>query len=169
VAEVARARRAPMVINVQGDEPLIHPAMIDQLAEYLQLHGAVPMVSLMTTLKRPEDMANPNVVKVVVDRAGFALYFSRAPIPFARTPQSNAHPALCFKHLGIYGYQRYFLLQFPHLEPTPLEQLEQLEQLRALEHGYRLKLLETEHDTVGVDTPEDLVNVERRAQRINDG
>ena len=159
VAEVARARRTAIVINVQGDEPLIQPGMIDQLAEYLQLHGAVPMVSLMTTLRRSEEVDNPNVVKVVVDCAGFALYFSRAPIPFARSPQpANAHS--CFKHLGIYGYQRYFLLQFPHLEPTPLEQLEQLEQLRALEHGYRLKLLETTHDTIGVDTPEDLKKVE---------
>jgi len=161
VAEVARKHRTPLVINVQGDEPLIQPAMIDQLAEYLRLHGAVPMVSLMTRLRRSDDAANPNVVKVVVDRAGFALYFSRAPIPFVSSSQApNEHSTSCFKHLGIYGYQRYFLLQFPHLEPTPLEQLEQLEQLRALEHGYRLKLLETDHDTVGIDTPEDLQRVE---------
>ena len=201
VAEVARARRSLVVINVQGDEPLIQPDMIDQLAEYLERHAAVPMASLMTKLTRSEDVANPNVVKVVVDRDGFALYFSRAPIPFVRQtleagsrklrpetrrwklevrswkqeafptsnfqpPTSNLQPpASFFKHLGIYGYQRHFLLQFPHLEPTPLEQLEQLEQLRALEHGYRLKLLETPHDTVGIDTPEDLKRVEVRLQK----
>jgi len=161
VAEVARTRNASVVINVQGDEPLVQPDMIDQLAGYLAQHSAVPMASLMTALSRPEDLANPNVVKVVVDRDGFALYFSRAAIPFVRNhaiTQSLNHP---WKHLGIYGYQRHFVLQFPHLEPTPLEQAEQLEQLRALEHGYRMKLLETVHDTIGVDTPEDLKRVEQ--------
>ena len=172
VCEVARAREAQVVINVQGDEPLLHPEMVDQLAEYLERHRAVPMASLMTRLTRTEDLTNPNVVKVVVDRDGFALYFSRAPIPHLRqetgdkrleTKQSAVSclmSGVCFKHLGIYGYQRQFLLQFPHLEPTPLEQAEQLEQLRALEHGYRIKLLETAHDTIGVDTPEDLKRVE---------
>ena len=162
VAEIARARHAQVVINVQGDEPLVHPSMIDQLAEFLERHSAVPMASLMTPLKRMEDLNTPNIVKVVVDRDGFALYFSRAAIPFERpnapTPQRMSH---CYKHLGIYGYQRHFLLQFPHLEPTPLEQIEQLEQLRALEHGYRIKLLETVRDSIGVDTPEDLQRVEQ--------
>jgi 3-deoxy-manno-octulosonate cytidylyltransferase (CMP-KDO synthetase) len=135
------------------------------------------MASLMTTL-RPDDLANPNVVKVVVDRDGYALYFSRAPIPYVRTdqgssrfkvqgprqeplpPASSLQPRACYKHIGIYGYQRHFLLQFPSLEPTPLEQSEQLEQLRALEHGYKIKLLETVHDSIGVDTPGDLARVE---------
>jgi len=166
VCEVARDRDAQVIINVQGDEPLIHPDMIDQLAEYLQRHRAIPMASLMTKLARQEDMASPNVVKVVVDRDGFALYFSRAAIPFIRNhsiTQSLNHP---WKHLGIYGYQRHFLLQFPHLEPTPLEQAEQLEQLRALEHGHRIKLLETAYDTIGVDTPEDLKRVEAMVQPL---
>ena len=158
VAEVARNRQASVVINVQGDEPLVQSEMIGPLAAFLSQHQAVPMASLMTKLTRVEDLANPNVVKVVVDRDGFALYFSRAPIPFERAKQP-AHQL--YKHLGIYGYQRHFLLQFPSLEPTPLEQLEQLEQLRALEHGYRIKLLETVHDSVGVDTPEDLKRVEQ--------
>jgi 3-deoxy-manno-octulosonate cytidylyltransferase (CMP-KDO synthetase) len=158
VAEVARARNAQVVINVQGDEPLMHPDMIDQLAGYLEQHQAIPMASLMTPLAARDDAANPNVVKVVVDQQGFALYFSRAPIPHAR--EAGAMPAI-YKHLGIYGYQRHFLLQFPHLPPTPLEQAEQLEQLRALEHGYRIQLLETRHDSVGVDTPDDLRRVER--------
>ena len=178
-AEVARKYCDQVVINIQGDEPLIEPDMIEQLAEYLSRHGAAPMASLMTKL-RPEDRLNPNVVKVVVDLDGFALYFSRASIPFERAnrpitasggtpPKAVAgQPANCFwKHLGIYGYQRHFLLQFPALEPTTLEELEQLEQLRALEHGHRIKLLETVHDTIGVDTPDDLARAETRllAQR----
>jgi len=173
VAEVARARRASIIINVQGDEPLVRSEMVDQLAACLEEHRAIPMASLMTRLRRCEDVVNPNVVKVVVDRDGFALYFSRAPIPHVRQPAGDRRQGTgdmshvsrplsqCFKHLGVYGYQRHFLLRFPHLPPTPLEQLEQLEQLRALEHGYRIKLLETAHDTVGVDTPEDLQRVEQ--------
>ena len=163
VAEVARSRNAQVILNVQGDEPLIHPEMVGQLAEFLSRRQAVPMASLMTRLTRTEDLANPNVVKVVVDRDGFALYFSRALIPFVRerVGKNTPTPLVAWKHLGIYGYQRHFLLQFPHLEPTPLEQLEQLEQLRALEHGYRIKVLETRHDPVGVDTPDDVKRVEQ--------
>ncbi len=164
-AEVARARSAEVIINVQGDEPLIQPDMVDALVDFLERHRAVPMASLMTKLARPEDAANPNVVKVVVDRDGFALYFSRAPIPFVRSDQPRGVASQAWKHLGIYGYQRHFLLQFPSLPPTPLAQLEQLEQLRALEHGYRIKLLETIHDTIGVDTPEDLAKVEAILQK----
>ena len=177
-AEVAHGCGASVIINVQGDEPLIRPEMIDQLAEYLERHQAIPMASLRTRCERAEEIASPHVVKVVVDREGFALYFSRASLPFVREDRDGSklqapgsrqgqQPAACslqpaahFKHVGIYGYQRHFLLQFPHLEPTPLEQLEQLEQLRALESGYRIQLLETPHDTVGVDTPEDLKRVE---------
>lgn len=175
VAEVARTRDAEVIMNVQGDEPLVRGEMIAQVVQFLLRHQAVPMASLMTKLSRPEDLSNPNIVKVVRDRDGFALYFSRAPIPYRRDaqgsrlkaqgsspqpPASSPEPRY-YKHLGIYGYQRHFLLQFPSLAPTPLEQLEQLEQLRALEHGYRIKLLETVHDSIGVDTPEDLHRVEQ--------
>ena len=165
VAEVARARAAQVIINVQGDEPLIRPEMVDQVAEFLQQHAAVPMASLMTPLAR-EDAVNPNVVKVVTDQDGFALYFSRAPIPFVRQHTADGPPR-SYKHIGVYGYQRHFLLRFPALAPTPLGQAEQLEQLRALEHGYRIKLLETAHDTVGVDTPEDLQRVETLLARVS--
>ena len=168
VAEVARTRSAQIVINVQGDEPLVHPDMVDSVAAFLERHKAVPMASVMRRIERCEDIANPHIVKVVVDREGFALYFSRGPIPWVRQDEDpragGPHEALkvmgAMKHIGLYGYQRRFVMQFPHLEPTPLEQFEQLEQLRALEHGYRIKLLETEHDTIGVDTPEDLARVE---------
>ena len=177
VAEVAQSRSQQVVMNIQGDEPLVQPEMVQQVAEFLERHRAVPMASLMTLLVREDDMANPNVVKVVVDRDGYALYFSRAPIPYVReemvgsrfeaggsrggaVPRAASREPRAYKHIGLYGYQRRFLLQFGHLESTPLEQLEQLEQLRALEHGFRIKLLETSHETVGVDTPEDLAKVE---------
>jgi 3-deoxy-manno-octulosonate cytidylyltransferase (CMP-KDO synthetase) len=158
-AEVARARDAQVIINVQGDEPLVRGEMVAQLAQFLARHAAVPMASLMTPFRPEEDAGSPHVVKVVVDRDKFALYFSRAPIPHLRSPGGTATRAM--KHLGVYGYQRHFLLQFPSLPPTPLEESEQLEQLRALEHGYRIKLLETVHDTVGVDTPDDVRRVEQ--------
>ena len=159
VAEVARAHSAQVVVNVQGDEPLVHPEMVDQVVDFLTRHRAVPMASLMRRVEHDEALTNPNVVKVVVDRDGFALYFSRAPIPFV-SGRPTADEPLAYQHVGMYGYQRQFVMQFPSLPPTPLEQLEQLEQLRALEHGYRIKLLETTHVTIGVDTPEDLRRVE---------
>jgi 3-deoxy-manno-octulosonate cytidylyltransferase (CMP-KDO synthetase) len=120
VAEVARSRSAQIIINVQGDEPLIHPEMVDQLADYLERHSAVPMASLMTPLKDASDVSNANVVKVVVDRDGFALYFSRAPIPYRRQETGDRRQAndqshvpgprsQVWKHIGIDGYQRHFL------------------------------------------------------------
>ena len=160
VAEIAAARKEPVVINVQGDEPLVHPEMIDQLAEFLEANRDVPMASLMIAVQDEAAAQNPNVVKVIVDLRGFALYFSRAPIPYVRDANRKPNPRF-FKHLGIYGYQREFVLQFPKLEPTPLETLEMLEQLRALEHRYPIKMLETVHDSIGVDTLEDLQQLER--------
>ncbi|MDP3723413.1 MAG: 3-deoxy-manno-octulosonate cytidylyltransferase [Candidatus Omnitrophota bacterium] len=163
-AEVAQTHAAQVILNVQGDEPLIHPEQLDQVAEFLLAHRAIPMATLMTRLTRREELANPNVVKVVVDQDGYALYFSRSPIPFIKSEGGGSrvegHPSPYWKHIGLYGYQRQLLLRFPHLEPTPLEQLEQLEQLRALEHGYQIRVLETAHDTIGVDTPDDLQRVE---------
>jgi 3-deoxy-manno-octulosonate cytidylyltransferase (CMP-KDO synthetase) len=158
VAEVARGLSAEVILNIQGDEPLIHPDQIDQVASFLLAHRAVPMATVMTRLSAAE-APSPNIVKVVVDQDGYALYFSRAPIPFVRHQTSDIRHQY-WKHIGLYGYQREFLLRFPHLPPTPLEQAEQLEQLRALEHGYKIKALETAHDTVSVDTAEDLKRVE---------
>ena len=162
VAEAARPLDAQVVLNIQGDEPLIHPEAIDQVAEFLLAHRAVPMATVMTTLTNADDLRNPNVVKVVVDQDGYALYFSRAAIPFIRqqTSDNRQQVTVYWKHLGLYGYQREFLLRFPHLPPTALEQAEGLEQLRALEHGHAIKVLETSHDTVGVDTSDDLKRVE---------
>ena len=108
----------------------------------------------------PRELANPNVVKVVLDRGGFALYFSRAPIPYARDPRGGWPPL--YKHIGLYAYRRSVLLVLASLEPTPLERAESLEQLRALEHGYRIHTVETRYDSIGVDTPEDLERVRRQ-------
>jgi 3-deoxy-manno-octulosonate cytidylyltransferase (CMP-KDO synthetase) len=160
IAEVARTVDAPVFLNIQGDEPLVHPDQLDQIADFLLAHQAVPMATVMTRLIRPDDLASPHVVKVVVDQDGYALYFSRSPIPYIRDGGPSMPPRVYWKHLGLYGYQRHFLLQFPHLPPTKLEQLEQLEQLRALEHGHKIRVLETPHDTVAVDTAADLGKVQ---------
>jgi 3-deoxy-manno-octulosonate cytidylyltransferase (CMP-KDO synthetase) len=117
----------------------------------------------MTTLYRridmPAELNNPNVVKVVIDRGGYALYFSRAPIPYARDPRGGWPPL--YRHIGLYAYRRSVLMVLAALEPTPLERAERLEQLRALEHGIRIRAVETKYDSFGVDTPEDLEQVRR--------
>jgi 3-deoxy-manno-octulosonate cytidylyltransferase (CMP-KDO synthetase) len=160
LAEVAAELDCALVINIQGDEPLLATAMIAEAVAPLEADRSIPMGTLCRRLEDPDDFANPSVVKVVVDRAGYALYFSRAPIPFTRDAPA-AGRLQAFKHIGVYVYQRDFLLRFPSLEPTPLERAESLEQLRALEHGFRIRTVETMHDSVGVDTPADLDRVRR--------
>jgi 3-deoxy-manno-octulosonate cytidylyltransferase (CMP-KDO synthetase) len=159
LAEVAGSLSCDIVVNVQGDEPLIEPAMIDEAVATLLADPSVEMGSLRRALDDPADLTSPDVVKVVVDRHDFALYFSRAPIPYRRAPDDAAAPA--FKHIGLYVYRRAFLIRLAGLPPTPLEQSERLEQLRALEHGYRIKVVETALDSIGVDTPADLERVRR--------
>jgi 3-deoxy-manno-octulosonate cytidylyltransferase (CMP-KDO synthetase) len=158
LAEVAATLDCDVVVNVQGDEPLLDPRAIGELVKPF----ADPSI-LMTTLYRridnPRELANPNVVKVVLDRGGFALYFSRAPIPFVRDPRGGWPPL--YRHIGLYAYRRSTLLVLASLEPTPLERAESLEQLRALEHGIRIKAVETRYESFGVDTPEDLEQVRR--------
>ncbi len=163
VAEVAREYDNPVVINVQADEPLVRPDHVDQVADILTQDPTVPMATLMTRIMRREDFTNPSIVKVVVNRDGYAMYFSRAPMPGAVGNPQAGRPAagMAHKHIGIYGFQRDFVLQFPSLERTALEQAEGLEQLRVLEHGHRIKVVETEYDTVGVDTPADLQRLEQ--------
>ncbi len=151
------------MVNVQGDEPLLATEMIAEAVGPLEADHSIPMGTLCRRIDDPAEFANPNVVKVVVDREGFALYFSRATIPFARDAAPGAAPVHAFKHVGLYVYQRPFLLAFAGLQPTPAEQAESLEQLRALEHGYRIRVVETTHDSVGVDTPADLERVRRLA------
>jgi len=152
VAEVAARLSTPFIVNIQGDEPLINGQMLDSLVQALRSEP-VPMVSLMRKVQDIGLLQDPNRVKVVVDNLGFALYFSRSPIPYHATNDF-------FHHLGIYGYQRDFLLEFCKLAPSRLEQLENLEQLRALENGFKIKMVEVPFSTLSVDSPRDIIEVE---------
>ncbi len=156
LAEVAHTIDCDLIVNVQGDEPLIEPAMIDEAVAPFASEPELRMSTLRRRLEDPADFKNPNVTKVVVDRDGYALYFSRAPIPYVRE-HSPAAPA--WRHVGLYVYRRECLLLLASLPPSVLEQSEALEQLRALEHGIRIKAIETHFDSVGVDTPDDLERV----------
>jgi 3-deoxy-manno-octulosonate cytidylyltransferase (CMP-KDO synthetase) len=154
-AEVARRLKdVSHVINVQGDEPLVDPALIGRLARTLRSQPELAMVTAANAFGPEEDVSQPNAVKVVVDRAGDALYFSRSPIPFVRDGSAVSPGYL--RHQGIYGYTKRFLLQFVKWKPGRLECCEQLEQLRALENGTRIRVLVTKAVSVGVDSPEDV-------------
>ncbi len=159
LAEVVESLDCDIVVNVQGDEPLIDPRAIDELVAPLAADPTVQMTTLYRRIGDIAELNNPNVTKVVVDRAGFALYFSRAPIPHVRDPRGGWPPL--YRHIGLYAYRRSALLVLATLEPTPLERAESLEQLRALEHGLRIKAVETAYESFGVDTPEDLDMVRR--------
>ena len=161
IAEVAAHLPCEIILNVQGDEPLIEPEMIEAVIAPLAADPMLEMSTVCVAIADRDDYANPNVVKVVKDRAGRALYFSRSPIPHLRDVRLDPIPTT-FKHIGLYGFRRTFLLKFATLPPTPLEQAESLEQLRALEHGYRIHTVETRHDSIGVDTPEDLERARRQ-------
>lgn len=154
-----------MVVNVQGDEPLIDPALVNAVARLLEEHPDVAMSTAAHPIRTEAELNNPNVVKVVTDARGIALYFSRAPIPWWRDGSSGGKAQLpatppALRHVGLYGYRVGFLREFPRLAPAPIESCESLEQLRAVWHGYRIAV----HTTLvppglGVDTPEDLANV----------
>jgi 3-deoxy-manno-octulosonate cytidylyltransferase (CMP-KDO synthetase) len=150
-AEAASVETAGIVVNIQGDEPLIDPAAIDAAALALLDDPSLQMGTLKKKIEDPREIQNPNVVKVVTGREGDALYFSRCPIPYVRDG-SIVH----YKHIGLYVYRREFLLRYSDLPVGPLERVEQL---RALENGYRIRVIETEYDSLGVDTPEDLKQV----------
>jgi len=158
VAEVAEGLEAELVVNVQGDEPLVDPGAIDAAVEPLAGDPGIPMGTLCAPLEEVEDLANPNVVKVVLDEAGFALYFSRLPIPFVRDPGAGVTR---YRHIGLYVYRREFLLELAKMAPTPLEQAEKLEQLRVLERGGRIRVVVVPKASPGVDTPEDLARLEK--------
>lgn len=173
IAEAASKLEADIIINVQGDEPLIKPEMIDQAIEPLTKNKNILMGTLCKKIDNIDDIFNTNIVKVVFDRDNFALYFSRSPIPFYRDKWNNLNslPNLSnsfasFKHIGLYVYQKEFLLKFSKLPQTPLEKIEKLEQLRALENGYKIKVVETEFESIGVDTPEDLQRVINQIQKL---
>ncbi|MGI8603069.1 MAG: 3-deoxy-manno-octulosonate cytidylyltransferase [Verrucomicrobiales bacterium] len=158
LAEVAASREdITHLINVQGDEPLVDAALIDQFAEALRDDPALSMITAASPLLSAEEIENPNVVKVVLNSSSEALYFSRSRIPFPR----NEPTVPCYRHVGIYGYSREFLLRFVQWPPSPLEKTEALEQLRALENGARIRVVITTDDTPGVDTIQQAEAVER--------
>lgn len=158
IAEVVQGIDCEAVVNIQGDEPLINSAVIDRIAEELINDSQVEMVTPITETTDPEEIQNPNIVKVVIDVNGYALYFSRFPIPFIRDEQ----PGKWYKHIGLYGYRKEFLLRFVSYKPSFLENAERLEQLRVLENGHKIKTVVTAYQSIGVDTPADLMEVEKR-------
>lgn len=159
VAEAAEKIECDVVVNIQGDEPFIAPRAIDQAIEPFATRPELPMTTLMRLIPGEESFQDPNVVKVVVDQLGYALYFSRAPIPYPRRRERFQ----AFEHIGLYAYRKEFLLSLARLAPTALEHSEALEQLRVLEHGHRILAIETEHHVgLSIDTPEDL----RRAEEF---
>jgi 3-deoxy-manno-octulosonate cytidylyltransferase (CMP-KDO synthetase) len=160
IAEVARAYDCELVLNIQGDEPLMRPEMIDQLIAGMQADQSCVMGTLARKINVAEQLVNPNVVKVVIAANGNALYFSRNQIPYVRDAADQFRDGTFLKHLGIYAYRREFLLKFVQLPQSALEKTEKLEQLRALENGYAIKVLITPHDSIGVDRPEDVKLVE---------
>jgi 3-deoxy-manno-octulosonate cytidylyltransferase (CMP-KDO synthetase) len=170
IAEVARKLKSEIVVNVQGDEPLIKGSIIDKAIKPLLSDDTLPMSTLMARIEDTKDWLNPHIVKVVVNQKGFALYFSRSPIPFPRDlhiDRLESHPfgtkrplpKRIFKHIGIYVFRRKFLLKFSKMKPTPLEKLEKLEQLRILENGYPIKVSLVDYEPICVDIPEDLQKV----------
>jgi len=157
LAEVASAEAAQLYVNIQGDEPLIDPEAIDAAILSVLHDEGISMGTLKKRIADPSEVTNPNVVKVITGLGEDALYFSRNPIPYVRGP--NPAFGSYFKHIGLYVYRREFLLHYPDLEVGPLERAESLEQLRALENGYRIRVVETDYESLGVDTPEDLERV----------
>lgn len=160
IAEAVKKLKADIVVNIQGDEPLIAPSIIDNLVKAVAGDKTVVMATVVKAFGLKEDIHNPNIVKVVIDQNKDALYFSRSVIPFIREKQ-NAHPVTYYKHLGIYAYRKNFLLKFVSLPPSRLEKVERLEQLRALEAGYKIRTVLTDKETISVDTPSDLKQVIR--------
>lgn len=153
VAEVAEQMDYSYILNIQGDEPLLKGEILDSLIEGLA-ENDIYYATLAAPCRDKDDFLNPNTVKVVLDHEGYALYFSRAPVPFNSS-------SFFWRHIGIYGYRREFLLKFSRTEPSFLEKKENLEQLRALENGYRLKIIKTSYRTLSVDTPQDIIKVEK--------
>ena len=159
-AEIAEKLNTPIVINIQVDEPLIRGKMIDELVSALQ-DESIPMATLAAKVKDIRLLYEKNTVKLVVDKQGFALYFSRSPLPFNTTDHF-------LQHIGIYGYQKDFLLEFCSMQPSRLEKTEKLEQLRVLENGYKIKIIESPFQTLSVDSPQDIINVENYLKKRED-
>jgi 3-deoxy-manno-octulosonate cytidylyltransferase (CMP-KDO synthetase) len=157
-AEILRLAEDDIVVNIQADQPLLAPPVIEELVRPLLLKADLPMATVAVPIQNEEEIADPNRVKVVLNREGQALYFSRSPIPFHRVPGPSP---TYLRHIGLYAYRRGFLDLFVRLSPGELEQAEKLEQLRALEHGYPIAVSITKYDCPEVDTPEDLERIQR--------
>ncbi len=164
VAEVAAREDGDVFLNVQGDEPLLDPNAIDAAVSSLLEEPQASISTVATLIKTPGDIMDPNVVKVVLDFDGSAIYFSRAPIPWVRDTASKIQ-VRHLKHLGLYVFQREALLEYPTLPQGELERIEQLEQLRWLENGWKIRVTEVEHDAISVDVPEDVTRVEKLLQK----
>ena len=160
VAEVAKEIESPIIINIQGDEPLLKGEMIDSLVVALQ-DDTIPMATLAAKKNDLNLLNEKNIVKVVSDANGFALYFSRSPLPFQTSDYF-------LQHIGIYGYQKDFLLAFSKMQPSRLEKAEKLEQLRALENGYKIKIIETQLHSLSVSSPQDIIEVENLLKKKTD-
>lgn len=156
IAEVAeKMKEYDIVVNIQGDEPLIEPEMLNSLIEPFKSNKEIVMSTMQHKIDKKEEIVNPNIVKVITDKNGFAIYFSRSPIPYPR----NEKESFYYRHIGIYAYRREFLLKYAAMEQTLLEKTESLEQLRVIENGYKIKVVNTEFSVIGVDTTEDLKEV----------
>ncbi len=163
IAEVAKKYSDyELIINIQGDEPLIEPEMINSLIEPFKENTELVMGTLKHKIKEEKDVINPNIVKVITDKNDFAIYFSRSPIPYDRNEFKNY-----YRHIGIYAYKNDFLLKYSAMLPTELEKAESLEQLRAIENGHKIKVINTEFEVKGVDTPKDLEEVIRFIKEKN--
>ena len=163
-AEAASASTAQVIVNIQGDEPLIDPAAIDAAVLGLLNEDEVPMGTLKKRIEHEREIGDPNVVKVVADARDNAIYFSRSPIPYVR--EAGGESTHFYKHIGLYVYRREFLLSYPNLPVGPLERAERLEQLRALENGHTIRVVETEYESLGVDTPEDWERVSALYEKL---
>lgn len=161
VYEAIKDYPCDIVLNVQGDEPLVKPEMIGRLLDTFE-QDDVSMATLCKKITEEADIDNPNIVKVVRDKNGDALYFSRYPVPFNRDARNGVE---YFKHIGIYGYRKAFLEEYVRMGKTPLETAENLEQLRVLENGCKIRVAETEYDSIGVDVPEDILRIEEEIGR----
>lgn len=157
-----------IVVNIQGDHPIFEQRVIEQIAEPLLLDPTLPMSTIAYRISCPDEIDDPNHVKIVFDCNMNALYFSRSPIPYLRNPEEGATPTY-YRHLGFYAYRKEFLLTFVGMPVGEWESAEKLEQLRALQNGYRIKVAVTEHDCLGVDTPEGLLRVEAMLQNREEG
>ena len=170
LAEVVNPLDVDIAVNIQGDEPLIKPIIIDNLVIALQNEKVAQMATVIKKVEDDSELTNSNVVKVVIDKNGYALYFSRYAIPYNRTGgRDEKKKPVYFKHIGLYAFTKDFLFTFRNLPKSSLENAEKLEQLRVLEYGYKIKTVETNMDTIGVDTPEDLKRAEEALLKEREG